>query len=205
MKKISKIKGLVAPLKRNDVDTDQIIPARFLTSVSSEGFSEALFADIRKNDEDFVLNKAEYKSAKILIAGNNFGCGSSREHAVWALRDAGVEAIIAKSFADIFFSNSAKNGLLLIKSEASFVDSLFEELEKNPASLEADISLEEQTCKFSSGKELSFDYDSFRKHCLLNGLEDLEYILSESEAVNEYMKKRSENLFYSTEKINNQN
>ncbi len=196
MEKVDQISGSLIPVNRNDVDTDQIIPARYLTSVSKEGYGEGLFSDIKKNNPNFSFNQDRFKSAKIMIAGENFGCGSSREHAVWAIKGAGIDAVIAKSFADIFFSNSAKNGLLLIKADAALVDELMEASESGDCELK--LSLSDQTVVLPDGRTVSFDYDPFRKHCLLNGLEDLDYIFSKQKEVDEFMKKRSELLFHST-------
>ena len=201
MDKVDKISGRLIPVSRNDVDTDQIIPARYLTSVSREGFAEGLFADLKKNDPEFSFNQEKFKGAKIMVAGVNFGCGSSREHAVWAIKGAGIEAVIAKSFADIFFSNSAKNGLLLIKANEKVVDQLLEASQSGQE--EAQISLAEQKFSSAAGENVDFDYDSFRKHCLLNGLDDLDYILSQQDSVKSFAEKRSANLFYDTTKANN--
>jgi 3-isopropylmalate/(R)-2-methylmalate dehydratase small subunit len=201
MDKVDKISGRLIPVSRNDVDTDQIIPARYLTSVSREGFAEGLFADLKKNDPEFSFNQEKFKGAKIMVAGVNFGCGSSREHAVWAIKGAGIEAVIAKSFADIFFSNSAKNGLLLIKADEKIVDQLLEASQSGKK--EAQISLAEQKFSSAAGENVDFDYDSFRKHCLLNGLDDLDYILSQQDSVKSFAEKRSANLFYDTTKANN--
>ncbi len=201
MDKVDKISGRLIPVSRNDVDTDQIIPARYLTSVSREGFAEGLFADLKKNDPEFSFNQEKFKGAKIMVAGVNFGCGSSREHAVWAIKGAGIEAVIAKSFADIFFSNSAKNGLLLIQADEKIVDQLLEASQSGQE--EAQISLAEQKFSSAAGENVDFDYDSFRKHCLLNGLDDLDYILSQQDSVKSFAEKRSANLFYDTTKANN--
>ncbi len=201
MDKVDKISGRLIPVSRNDVDTDQIIPARYLTSVSREGFAEGLFADLKKNDPEFSFNQEKFQGAKIMVAGVNFGCGSSREHAVWAIKGAGIEAVIAKSFADIFFSNSAKNGLLLIEADEKLVDQLLEAAQSGKE--EAQISLEEQKFSSAAGENVAFDYDPFRKHCLLNGLDDLDYILSQQDSVKSFEEKRSANLFYDTTKANN--
>ena len=172
MQKFVSIQSKVIPLKMNDVDTDQIIPAQFLTSVSKEGYGANLFSRLRKEDPEFPMNKPAYKGAEILVAGYNFGCGSSREHAVWAITDAGIKVVIAESFADIFFNNSAKNGLLLIQLPKEAV----EKLQKCDGSVTVD--LESQTVNSSNGDSFKFDYDPFRKYCLLGGLDDIDYILS---------------------------
>jgi len=184
MDKVDKISGRLIPVSRNE-----------------EGFAEGLFADLKKNDPEFSFNQEKFKGAKIMVAGVNFGCGSSREHAVWAIKGAGIEAVIAKSFADIFFSNSAKNGLLLIKADEKIVDQLLEASQSGKE--EAQISLQEQKFSSAAGENVDFHYDSFRKHCLLNGLDDLDYILSQQDSVKSFAEKRSANLFYDTTKANN--
>jgi 3-isopropylmalate/(R)-2-methylmalate dehydratase small subunit len=176
MKPIQTVSSLAAPLRRNDVDTDQIIPAAFLTSVSREGYGENLFRGLREADPNFILDQPTYRAAEILVVGSNFGCGSSREHAVWALTGRGIRAIVGKSFADIFSGNSAKNGLLLVTLPEHEVDALFAAAEQSPISLT--VSLADQVVTLPDGRCLGFDYDPFRKHCLLNGLDDIDYINS---------------------------
>ncbi len=178
--------GEVIPLNLKNVDTDQIIPARYLTSVSREGYGENLFRNLKDKDPNFVFNLDKYKNASILLADSNFGCGSSREHAVWALCSAGIKVVIAKSFADIFFSNSSKNGLLLITLKEETIDSLFLESESRVISL--GVNLENQVVTLQDGKTESFSYDPFRKHCLLKGLDDVDYILSHKEKIKDYLK-----------------
>lgn len=196
MEKFTTLKSKVVPLPLKDVDTDMIIPAQFLTSISREGFGENLFRRLRDQDPGFCLNQERYKGARILVADENFACGSSREHAVWALTGAGFRVVIAKSFADIFFSNSAKNGLLLIELPADVVDSLLAQASANDIELEVD--LEVQKVRLADGTEQSFNYDPFRKHCLLNGLEDLDYLLSKSEGIARFRKEQKITRFYQT-------
>lgn len=200
MDKVDTVSGTLVPVARNDVDTDQIIPARYLTSVSKEGYGEGLFSDLKSNDPEFSFNQAKFKDAKVLVVGENFGCGSSREHAVWALKDAGIDAVIGKSFADIFFSNSAKNGLLLVKASSDLVDQLL--VSANSGNCSVSISLSQQRLVLEDGKEVSFEYDSFRKHCLLNGLDDLDYIFSKKDEVDRFMLERNKALFYQANKSN---
>lgn len=196
MEKFTTLKSKVVPLPLKDVDTDMIIPAQFLTSISREGFGENLFRRLRDQDPNFCLNQERYKGARILVADENFACGSSREHAVWALTGAGFKVVIAKSFADIFFSNSAKNGLLLIELPADVVDSLLAQAQASDVELEVD--LEGQKVRLKDGSEHRFNYDAFRKHCLLNGLEDLDYLLSKKEEVEKFRKKQEKIRFYRT-------
>ena len=186
MKKFTLLNGLVAPLDRANVDTDAIIPKQFLKSIKRSGFGPNAFDEwryldhgepgmdnsIRPVNPDFVLNKPRYQGAQILLARENFGCGSSREHAPWALEDYGFRAIIAPSFADIFFNNCFKNGLLPIRLDADKVDILFRAVEAN-AGYKLAIDLEQQTIGAPDGTVYPFEVDAFRKHCLLNGLDDI--------------------------------
>lgn len=180
--------GLVLPLQLKDIDTDMIIPAQYLTSISRTGFGENLFRRLRDQDREFPMNLPKYKNASILVADSNFGCGSSREHAVWALQGAGFKAVIAKSFADIFYSNSAKNGFLLITLPEAVVDAYLERAQIQKLNLT--ISLLNQTVSDIEGTMHSFAYDPFRKHCILNGLDDLDYILSHKEEIDDYWSSR---------------
>jgi 3-isopropylmalate/(R)-2-methylmalate dehydratase small subunit len=169
------------PLPVNDIDTDQIIPARFLKATDKIGMGDNLFADWRYNPDgsprqDFVLNKPTYAGAKILLAGDNFGCGSSREHAPWALTGYGFRAVISTSFADIFRNNSLKNGLLPIIVDAELHKSLFDLTEEAP-SVEIFIDLVSQTLALPDGRKIIFPIDGFSKACLLNGVDELGYIL----------------------------
>lgn len=189
MQKIQKISSQVAPLPIKDVDTDLIIPAQYLTSISRDGFGQNCFRRLRDTDPDFALNQPKYKSAKILVADSNFGCGSSREHAVWALQGAGFEAVISKSFADIFYNNSAKNSLLLVTLPESIVDKMLNDLAFAEAYV-VSIDLAEQTVSLPDGTSVKFDFDPFRKYCLLNGLDDIDYIRSHAEDVKEFRKRQ---------------
>ena len=175
MKAFNTLHGKVVPLALKDVDTDMIIPAQYLTSTTVGGYGKNLFARF-KSDPQFVFNQARYADANILIAKTNFGCGSSREHAVWALLDAGIQVVIAPSFSDIFFNNSAKNGLLLIELPEAVVDSLLEQAAQEPIYL--DIDLAAQTVSHTTLGSWQFDYEPFQKHCLLNGLDQLDYLCS---------------------------
>ena len=185
MEKFKPVTSKVIPLPMNDVDTDQIIPAQFLTSVSKEGYGENLFRRMKDKDESFPMNKPEYKNAKVLVAGYNFGCGSSREHAVWAITGAGIKVVVAESFADIFYNNSAKNGLLLVQLSRPQVEELLKDAKADP-NYKVRVDLENQVVVASNGKKCRFEYDAFRKHCLLNGLDDIDYILSYSDELDQY-------------------
>ena len=187
MEKFDKLTSVAAPLPLINVDTDMIIPARFLKTIKRTGLGADLFSTLRFNEdgtdrEDFVLNKPAYKDAEILIAGENFGCGSSREHAPWALLDYGIKCIIAPSFADIFYNNSSKNGILLIQLPQEEVDKLMEDAERG-ANSTISIDLEAQEITGPDGGVIKFDVDAFKKHCLLNGLDDIELTLQKVDKI----------------------
>jgi 3-isopropylmalate/(R)-2-methylmalate dehydratase small subunit len=180
----------IVPLPVNDIDTDQIIPARFLKAISKDGMGDNLFADWRYNADgspkkDFALNKDEYKGAQILLAGDNFGCGSSREHAPWALTGYGFRAVISTSFADIFRNNALKNGLLPIIVDADTHRDLFDLAEESPRA-EIAIDLAAQTVTLPNGKKVSFPIDGFAKTCLLEGVDELGYLMKFEIQVAEY-------------------
>ena len=178
MKPVRRISGRVAVLYRPDVDTDQIMPKQFLKRVERTGYGEFIFWDWRK-DPGFELNRPEYAGAKILIAGRNFGCGSSREHAPWGLQDYGFEAIIAPSFGDIFFQNSLKIGLLPVRLDAETAVSLHGEPELT-------VDLETCTIETTSGRTIPFELDEFQRHCLLEGLDEIGLTLTHEEAITAY-------------------
>jgi 3-isopropylmalate/(R)-2-methylmalate dehydratase small subunit len=202
MRAFTKITALVAPMDRANVDTDAIIPKQFLKSIRRAGFGPYLFDEWRYLDhgepdmdctnrpvnKDFVLNKPEYKGAEILLTRENFGCGSSREHAPWALEDFGFRAIIAPSFADIFYNNCFKNGLLPIVLDADVVESLFKEL---VTGYQLTIDLETQKITTPSGREISFDVDETRKYRLLNGLDDIALTLQYADKIKAYEAERA--------------
>jgi 3-isopropylmalate/(R)-2-methylmalate dehydratase small subunit len=191
-KSINKIKSTVVPLNIENVDTDQIIPARFLKATSREGFGENLFRDWRYNNNDenqpkqnFVLNDPTF-SGKILIAAKNFGCGSSREHAAWAIKDAGYEVVVSSFFADIFKSNSLNNFLLPVQVSEAFLKKIFDAVEGDPKT-EIEVNLEEQTIKITATDEQeSFDINTYKKTCLLNGYDDIDYLLSMKPEIQEF-------------------
>ena len=197
--------GIVIPLDRPNVDTDAIIPKQFLKSIQRSGFGPNLFDEWRYLDlgepgkscvdrplnMDFVLNQARYEGGSILLARENFGCGSSREHAVWALEDFGVRVVIAPSFADIFFNNTSKNGVLAIKLDETIVDKLFDAVDKN-VGYQITIDLAKQQISLPSGETITFEIDPFKKHCLLNGLDDIDLTLQHTDEIQAYEKKRSQ-------------
>jgi len=203
MKKFSRFCGVVCPLDRANVDTDAIIPKQFLKSIRRSGFGPNLFDDWRYLDEgqpdadnagrplnpDFVLNDPRYAGAEILLARDNFGCGSSREHAAWALEDYGFRVIIAPSFADIFYNNSFKNGLLPIQLSAAEVEQLFK-LATGAQALTIDVDLQTQTLMPTGGQPLQFVIDPFRKNCLLEGLDDIGLTLQHVDAIHAYEEQR---------------
>lgn len=190
------IHSVVMPLPLKDVDTDQIIPAQFLTSVSREGYGENLFRRLKDQDPNFPMNQQRFADAQILVVDSNFGCGSSREHAVWALQGAGFRAVIAKSFADIFFNNSAKNGLVLVTLPEAEVDEILSAARDGSYVVEIDLAA--QTVKLPSGKSMTFPFDPFRKHCILNGLDDLDYIFSQRTKIDSYRAAQEKNRFMRT-------
>ena len=197
--------GIIAPLDRPNVDTDAIIPKQFLKSIKRSGFGPNAFDDWRYLDAggpeidnnsrrinpDFVLNQPPFDQATILLARENFGCGSSREHAVWALDDFGFRAVIAPSFADIFYNNSFKNGLLPIALPADVVDDLFVRVAANPG-LKISIDLIAQTVSCQDELIAGFEIDEFRKHCMLNGLDDIGLTLQHADAIKAYEEKRKQ-------------
>jgi len=183
MKKFSTLTSKVMPIPIKDIDTDMIIPAQYLTSIHREGYGQHLFARLKSMDSNFPSNQACYVDAEIMLADSNFGCGSSREHAVWALQQAGFKVIIAASFSDIFFNNGTKNGLLLIRLPEEVIQKLF-----NATPEQLTVALDNQTVTTPSGECYSFDYDPFRKHCLLECQDDLDYLLAHKREIAHYEK-----------------
>jgi len=202
MGKFTVVKGLVAPLDRANVDTDQIIPKQFLKSIKRTGFGVNLFDEWRYLDEgypgqdsskrpinpDFVLNQPRYQGASVLLARQNFGCGSSREHAPWALNEYGFRAVIASSYADIFFNNCFKNGMLPVILTETQVDQLFRECVETEG-YQLTVDLEKRQVVTPSGEAFTFEVDDFRRHCLLNGLDDIGLTLQEGDAIRAYEAK----------------
>ncbi len=177
MEKFTSLTGIAAPMPLVNIDTDMIIPKQFLKTIKRTGLGANLFDEMRfdrdgNEVDDFVLNQPAYRSAEILVAGDNFGCGSSREHAPWALMDFGIRCVISTSFADIFYNNCFKNGILPVKLPKDQVDALMKDAEKG-ANARISVDLEAQTITSSDGETFAFDVDPFKKHCLLNGLDDI--------------------------------
>lgn len=190
MKALKELSGVAAPMPMINVDTDMIIPKQYLKTIGRSGLGKGLFHSMRYNDDgtdnpDFVLNKEAYKDAKILIAGDNFGCGSSREHAAWAIEDFGIRCVIAPSFSDIFYNNAFKNGMLLIRLPQEQIDELTEQAEFGSNAVFS-VDLESQTVTAPDGKEHTFEIDDFRKHCLLNGLDEIALTLEKAQSIDQY-------------------
>ena len=182
----------------HNIDTDRIIPARFLKTIKRTGLGVNLFNDVRYNDdgsekEDFILNQSHYRNSEILVAGDNFGCGSSREHAPWAITDFGIRCVISTSFADIFFNNSFKNGLLLIKVTPEQRDALLEDAARGE-NARIEIDLENQKIVRPDGEEITFDVDPFRKHCLLEGLDDIGITLQSDDRISSFEEKQKQSM-----------
>ncbi|GIX12802.1 MAG: 3-isopropylmalate dehydratase small subunit [Paracoccaceae bacterium] len=190
MERFTTLTGVAAPLPLINVDTDMIIPKQYLKTIKRSGLGKAAFSDMRYLDDgsenpDFVLNQPAYREARILVTGANFGCGSSREHAPWALLDFGIRCIIAPSFADIFFNNCFKNGILPIVLPQEEVDKLMDDARKG-ANATLTVDLEAQEIRRPDGSVIRFDVDPFRKHCLLNGLDDIGLTLARGEAIDAF-------------------
>jgi 3-isopropylmalate/(R)-2-methylmalate dehydratase small subunit len=190
MDKFTTLTGIAAPMPLVNIDTDMIIPKQFLKTIKRSGLGVNLFDEMRYDQDgneipDFVLNKPQYREAQILVAGDNFGCGSSREHAPWALLDFGIRCVISTSFADIFYNNCFKNGILPITLPQEQVDVLMSDAEKG-ANARITVDLESQTVTASDGQTFAFELDSFKKHCLLNGLDDIGLTLEKAAAIDSF-------------------
>ena len=196
MEKFTTLTAVAAPLKMINVDTDMIIPKQFLKTIKRTGLGSALFHELRTDaegneDPSFVLNQPAYKDAEILVAGDNFGCGSSREHAPWALLDYGIRCVISTSFADIFYNNCFKNGILPIRVSQEELDQLFDDAERG-ANATVTVDLEAQEIRGPDGGVIHFEIDPFRKHCLLNGLDDIGLTLEKADTISAFEAKTSE-------------
>ena len=190
MDKFDKLSGIAAPLPLINIDTDMIIPKQFLKTIKRSGLGVNLFDEMRYDDDrneipTFVLNKPQYRDAEILVAGDNFGCGSSREHAPWAIKDFGIRCVIAPSYADIFYSNCFKNGILPIALPQEQVDVLMKDAEKG-SNARIEVDLEAQTITASDGEVFNFEVDSFKKHCLMNGLDDIGLTLEKAASIESF-------------------
>ncbi len=196
MQPFTVLTGVAAPLRIINVDTDMIIPKQYLKTIKRTGLGTGLFSEMRYNEDgtenpDFVLNKPAYRNAQILVAGDNFGCGSSREHAPWALLDFGIRCVIATSFADIFYNNCFKNGILPIKVSPEDLEKLFEDADRG-SNATLTVDLKSQEIRGPDGGVITFDIDSHRKHCLLNGLDDIGLTMAKGDAIENYEKKLAE-------------
>jgi 3-isopropylmalate/(R)-2-methylmalate dehydratase small subunit len=196
MDKFIKLTGVAAPLPIVNVDTDMIIPKDYLKTIKRTGLAKGLFAEMRFNEDgtenpDFVLNKPAYRNAQILVAGDNFGCGSSREHAPWALLDFGIRCVISTSFADIFYNNCFKNGILPIKVSQEDLDKLMDDAERG-ANATLTIDLEALEIRGPDGGVISFHVDEFKRHCLLNGLDDIGLTLEKAPSIDLFEKQNAE-------------
>jgi 3-isopropylmalate/(R)-2-methylmalate dehydratase small subunit len=193
MEKFTTLTGVAAPLRMVNVDTDMIIPKQYLKTIKRTGLGKGLFSEMRYNDDgsenpDFVLNKPAYRQAKIIVADDNFGCGSSREHAPWALHDFGIRCVISTSFADIFYNNCFKNGILPVKVSKEELGKLFDDAERG-ANATLTVDLDKQEIRGPDGGVIRFEIDQFRKHCLLNGLDDIGLTMQKADKIAEYEKK----------------
>lgn len=190
MEKFTKLSGIAAPLDLVNIDTDMIIPKQFLKTIKRSGLGVNLFDEMRYDDdrneiESFVLNQPAYRDAQILVAGDNFGCGSSREHAPWAIADFGITCVIAPSYADIFYNNCFKNGILPIALPQEQVDILMKDAEKG-ANARIEVDLDAQTIMSSDGEVFTFDVDPFKKHCLMNGLDDIGLTMEKAASIDAF-------------------
>jgi 3-isopropylmalate/(R)-2-methylmalate dehydratase small subunit len=195
MDKFTTVTGVAAPLDLVNVDTDMIIPKQFLKTIARTGLGKNLFDEMRfdrqgRENPDFVLNQPAYRNAEVLISGENFCCGSSRDHAPWAIKDFGIRVVIAPSFADIFFNNCSKNGILAIPMPQDVVDVLMEDARKG-ANARMTIDLENQKVTTSDGQEFGFQIDAFKKHCLLNGLDDIGLTMEKAAAIDTFEAKNA--------------
>ncbi len=193
MDKFTSLEGVAAPLKMINVDTDMIIPKQYLKTIKRTGLGKGLFSELRYKDDgsenpDFVLNKPAYRKAKILVVDDNFGCGSSREHAPWALLDFGIRCVISTSFGDIFYNNCFKNGILPIRVTPEQLEKLFDDAERG-ANATLSIDLPKQEIRGPDGGVIKFEVEEFRKHCLLNGLDDIGLTLQKKPAIETYKSK----------------
>ena len=198
MEKFENVSGVAAPMPLINIDTDMIISKQFLKTIKRSGLGANLFDEMRFDTEgnevaDFVLNQPAYRKAEIIVAGDNFGCGSSREHAPWALKDFGISVVISTSFADIFYNNCFKNGILPVVLPKEAVDALMEDAQKGENARIA-VDLENQTVSAAYGTEYSFEVDAFKKHCLLNGLDDISLTMQKVDAIDRFEKNYSKSM-----------
>jgi len=197
MEKFEKLSGVAAPFDMINIDTDKILPKQFLKTIKRTGLGANLFTEMRylengSENPEFILNKSAYRNSQIIVAGDNFGCGSSREHAPWALLDFGIKCIISTSFADIFFNNCFKNGILPIVVSKEELDQLMSDAENGSNSI-LDVDLESQQIGRPNGEKISFEVDEFRKHCLLNGLDEIGLTMEKQSKIDTFEKQHQHN------------
>ena len=197
MEKFTVLEGVAAPLRQINIDTDMVIPKQYLKTIKRTGLGKGLFSEQRYKDDgsenpDFVLNKPAYRNAKVIVAGDNFGCGSSREHAPWALADYGIRCVISTSFGDIFYNNCFKNGLLPIRVSPEDLEKLFDDADRG-ANSTLTVDLEKQEIRGPDGGVVKFEIDAFRKHCLLNGLDDIALTLEKKASIDAFEAKGKTN------------
>jgi 3-isopropylmalate/(R)-2-methylmalate dehydratase small subunit len=190
VEKFTTLTGVAAPMRAINIDTDKVIPKQFLKTIKREGLGQFLFNDMRYNEDgsekpDFILNQPAYREAKVIVAGDNFGCGSSREHAPWAILDFGIRCVISTNFADIFYNNCFKNGILPIKVTPEQLEDLFDDAERG-ANATLSVDLEAQEIRGPDGGMVKFEIDPFRKHCLLNGLDDIGQTMQKVEKIGHF-------------------
>jgi 3-isopropylmalate/(R)-2-methylmalate dehydratase small subunit len=196
MEKFSTLTGVAAPMRSINIDTDKVIPKQFLKTIKREGLGQFLFNDMRFNEDgsekpDFILNQPAYRDAKIIVAGDNFGCGSSREHAPWAILDFGIRCVISTSFADIFYNNCFKNGILPITVTPEQLEELFDDADRG-ANATVTVDLEAQEIRGPDGGMVKFEIDAFRKHCLLNGLDDIGQTMQKVDKIDDFEGKQQQ-------------
>lgn len=196
-----KIKSKILPIRMKDIDTDLIIPADYLKGTSRSGLGQFLFKRLRDGDEGFVMNLARYAGAEVIVALDNFGCGSSREHAAWALADYGIRVVIAPSFADIFKTNTLKNGIVLVEVDAEIVERIFAMEEALGEDFFVEVDLPEQRVVLPGGEIFDFAIDPYTKECLVKGMDDLDYLLSCMKKIEVFDQRRKEKLFFNIEAI----
>lgn len=193
------IKSKVVPLNRSDIDTDLIIPAEYLTTTVKEGLGKYLFARLKEMDENFPFNLERYNGAQVLVVGRNFGCGSSREHAAWALYDAGIRVVVSTMFADIFYNNALKNGILPLVVEQKVVDSIFSGSDERD--YEVVVDLQNQMLVLEDGEGVKFEIDPYRKECLMKGMDDMDYLIANLPEIEKFYGERKSKLFFDLKKI----
>lgn len=193
------IESNIIPLPRKDIDTDLIIPADFLTTTTKDGLGKHLFDRLRKMEPDFPLNQEKYRNCKILVTRDNFGCGSSREHAAWALKDWGIEIVLAPSFANIFHTNALNNGILPIEINEASIEQMFLDEQKN-GSFKVKVDLPNQKVFFENGEQFNFEIEPFKKTCLIEGMDDLDFLINSKPEIAEFEKNHKKNIFFDISK-----